>query len=245
MELIEGEEQEDDKIELIGEIWINLAAINKEILIKGKWRLTSAEEEFDFEYNYFKDFDKTLGLPPVENPVFTVKKDYTMLVKQGLKTPGFNKSDLEKKNIPKLFGGIYRGWFSYNDQTLAEFSSLNFLPNEDEGTQCNFIIEGNNYNSLGDGHNSIGVYIIDGSATFDLKISNEEEGEMVKIGDIKLYKYYSTVKEENEPIQSSNEEELVSNTKISLKIRNKRIFELTTLTPEEAAKLRKTLPQLT
>ena len=140
---MDDEEPEEAKIELNGEIWLNLGANNKEIIIKGKWKLSNFEEEQDFEYSYFKEFDKTLGIPPVENPVFTVEKDYTMLVKNGLKTPPFVKEEYKAKNVPKLFGGVYRGWFNYNESLMNEFSSLNFLPVEDAVSEENkFSIEG-------------------------------------------------------------------------------------------------------
>ena len=144
MELLDDEESEEAKIELNGEIWINLGSSNKEIIIKGKWKLTSFEEEQDFEYNYFKEFDKSLGLPETKNPVFRIEKDYTMLLKGGLKTPPFLKEEFKLGSIPKLLGGVYRGWFDYNGQKMNEFSSLNFLPTEGEDRNENkFSLEGN------------------------------------------------------------------------------------------------------
>jgi len=217
---------------MYGDIWINIAATNREILIKGKWKLTNFDEEADFEYSYFKEFDKSLGLQPLEKLVFAIKKDYSMLMKSKIETPVFDKSELELKNVTKIFGGVYRGWFNYNGRNLTEFSSFNFLPGE---TPESFSIEG-------DGHNSIGVYIVDGKATFDLNVTAEEGEEMVKIGDIKFYKYYSTSKEDDK-ISERNEEGMNSN-RISLKISNKPIFEIIPLTSEEAEQVRKTLPQL-
>jgi len=82
-----------------------------------------------------------LELPPNDNPVFFIEKDYTMLLKNGLKTPPFCKEDLKNGNISKLFGGVYRGWFEYNGQNLNEFSSLNFLPSNDVDSMT-FSVEG-------------------------------------------------------------------------------------------------------
>lgn len=217
---------------LYGDIWINITATSREIVIKGKWRLTNFEEELDFEYSYFKEFDKSLGLPPVDKPVFAIEKDYSMLIRSEIKTPPFSKSELELKNVANIFGGVYRGWFSYNDQTLNEFSSLNFLPGETPET---FSIEG-------DGHNSIGVYIVDGTATFDLNISAEEGEEMVKIGEMKFYKYYSSLKDATDPLAEKNDEP--NTNRISLKINTRPVFEVVNLAPEQAAEVRKTFPEL-
>ncbi len=239
MELLDDEEPEEGSIELNGEVWLNLGARNREIIIKGKWKLSNVEEEQDFEYSYFKEFDKTLGLAAVESPVFAIEKDYAMLLKGGLKTPAFSREQFTIKNIPKLFGGVYRGWFEYNGQTLDEFSSLNFLPAEG-GEENKFSIEG-------DGHNSIGVYIIDGAATINVEPSHDDGGEMTKVGDIKFSKYYSSLKTMNDPmIRKKNEEsgEDAADYRISIKI-NKQVFGVQAYTPEEARELRKTLPQFT
>lgn len=242
--MLDEDEPAETKIELTGEIWINPGAKNKEITIKGKWRLSNYEEEQDFEYSYFKEFDKTLGLPPVERPLFTIEKDYSMLLKGGLKTPPFSKEELKMANAPKIFGGVYRGWFEYNGQNLNEFSSLNFLPSvEDDSTT--FSVEGNVliFIWVGDGHNPIGIYIIDGSANIKIEETIDETSEMMKVGEMKIFKYYTKLKSADESVgRGQNEENEEATHKISIKIK-KPIFKIETYTQQEADDLRKTLPQ--
>ena len=122
---------------------MNLEAKHKEITIKGTWRMTSNDEGQDFEYSYFKEFDKTLELPLIDNPVFSIEKDYSMLVRGGMRPPAFAKEDFTLARIPEVIGGVYRGWFDYNGQLINEFSSLNFLPAVDEeAVGGTFSIEG-------------------------------------------------------------------------------------------------------
>jgi hypothetical protein len=234
---------EENKIELMGDIWINREAKHKEITIKGTWRMSSNDEGQDFEYSYFKEFDKTLQLPNIENPVFSIEKDYSMLVRGGMRPPLFLKDDFTLTRIPEVVGGVYRGWFDYNGRLINEFSSLNFLPVVDEETAGNtFSIEGEcASNALGDGHNEIGVYIIDGKATLHLEQVPGESGGMTKIGSIKLYRYYTKVRELDElPHKRSDADQ--STRKVSIKI-SKEVFGIQKYSPEEAEALRKTLPQ--
>ena len=88
------------------------------------------------------------------------------------------------------------------------------------------------------------MYIIDGTATFNLDELSEDDGEMNKIGDIRFYKYYTSLKEMNESLLSKEEEEDLAANKVSLKIGNKKVFEVVKLTPSEAKEVRKALPQL-
>jgi len=142
LDLNDDEEPEESKIELNGEIWLNFNSSHREILIKGKWKLTGFDEESDFEYNYFKEFDQPLTLRQVEKPVFAIEKDYSTLVKKGVETPAFNKTEYSIKHIAHLFGGVYKGWFNYNGEVMNEFSSMNFLPSENIEEQNKFTIAG-------------------------------------------------------------------------------------------------------
>jgi len=93
--------------------------------------------------------------------------------------------------------------------------------------------------------------MIDGNATFNFELKNEELNGMVKIGEITFYKQYSTVKEiepeENENKEISEKEpESAHDNRVLLRIGTikQKVFEVVKLSIEEAREVRKVLPQL-
>ena len=92
------------------------------------------------------------------------------------------------------------------------------------------------------------MYIIDGNSTISIDVRSDEEAEMIKIGDIKFFKYYSTLKSTEEPIAMKGEDsqEDFTTHKVSIKIApSKKVFVVKTYTNDEARGIRKILPQFT
>eukprot|EP00831_Metopus_contortus_P062859 TRINITY_DN55110_c0_g1_i3.p2 TRINITY_DN55110_c0_g1~~TRINITY_DN55110_c0_g1_i3.p2 ORF type:complete len:124 (-),score=39.14 TRINITY_DN55110_c0_g1_i3:239-610(-) len=97
----------------------------------------------------------------------------------------------------------------------------------------------------GDGNNPIGVYILDGEATIVTEEPIDENSAMMKIGDIKFFKYYTELKEpeESESFKRFDDTSMEGAThKIPVKIK-KPMFLVHEYTKEEAANLRKKLPR--